>query len=122
VRGEFADLELDVIDLPFDLRFPVFQIDGDFLHLGDALVAAVLQIEEPLLPLGIVVRESLVEFLVLIRELLLHLVEDQLRLGTHRAVTPLQTREVVVRGCGGWIQDAKESLIPGMLATTRGLR
>jgi hypothetical protein len=34
-------------------------------------------------------------------------------------LTPLQTREVVVHGCGGWIQDSKESLIPGMLATTR---
>jgi hypothetical protein len=36
-------------------------------------------------------------------------------------VTPLQTREVVVRGCGEWIQDAKEYLILGMLATARGV-
>jgi len=104
VLGEFADLQLEIVNQAVDTRPPFIQGGGDGLDFGDALILLGLELGELLVPTGGGFIEALVQESGLFGELLLDLVEDQLGVGIHGALPLLQTGEVAVLRKG--IQDS----------------
>ena len=98
--GELADLQMDVVDGALDVGVPLVDGAGGTLEGSDTRIMRDLQIGEAALSFVIILAESLLLALAMLREMLLqvaNLIEDEFDVRIHGTTATLEPSEEIVR-------------------------